>query len=225
MYFVVDGRTGTVINSLEESWTSAVPRQASGRIGGLGFSAGDFMATTYDMVPVPEHNLVFLFDHQADKEIVMALDSQTGELLWRSDEYEFSLAKYTVGVSRAADAIGGRLASLLGGSHESEDEGERRFRQVRFLEKVFMPVPGSDLLAFKTFEGLYFIHPRTGEVEVHIPDFQGAGLADIQELENGDLLVLSGAQSIVMSMGAGFEYHLARISPLGNVRWKQSHSG
>lgn len=222
--YLISGSDGRVVNSLEESWMEAAARGVT--FGGRGFSGtvGQFMASNYDVMPFPQHNMIMLFDYLANREVVIAMDSENGEVLWSSSDYEYSLNKYEALISAGADVIGRRLGNMLGGTHSQEDEETRRERQVRFLDTVAMDIPGTNYIAFKTFDGLYILDPRTGEEIGHVADFRGAGLADVIPV-NDDLIIVSGAGDIAGTFGSATAYDIARVSMRGDVRWKAEHSG
>lgn len=222
--YLISGADGRVVNSLEESWMQAAARGVTFGGRGFGGTVGQFMASNYDVMPFPQHNMVMLFDYQANREVVIAMDSENGEVLWSSSDYEYSLNKYEALISAGADIIGRGLANMLGGQHQGEDRETRRERQVNFLDTVAMAIPNSDYIAFKTFDGLYILDPRTGEQIGHVADFRGAGLADVIRVDN-DLIIVSGAGSIAGTLGGATAYDIARVSMNGDIRWKSEHSG
>src|SRR5690554_6832386 len=90
--YLLDGADGRVVNSLEESWLQALGR-TSVTVRGLSATAGQFMAANYDIKAFGQHNMLLLFDYQANREVVIAMDSVNGEILWRANDLEFSLNK------------------------------------------------------------------------------------------------------------------------------------
>lgn len=223
--YVLDGSNGRTINSMRDSLQTFLIRESQFQVDGRLVELNQFFASGFNMFPMPEQNVVFVFDFQGASEIVMALDSVSGEVLWASSDYKFSLNQYRGLVDRGADMIGSRLANMLGATHTAEDEEERREREVSFLNTVMQPVPDSDLVAFKTFSGLYLLNTRTGEQVAHVSDFRGAGLADVQRIGRNDLLVVAGARNITDTLGIATAYDVARISMDGEVCWKSEHSG
>lgn len=222
--YLLNGSDGRVVSSLAESWLENATRNMQVGARGISASMGQFMASSYDIVPISEHNLILLFDYQFGREIVVAMDSENGELLWSANNYEFSLNKYENLIATGADMIGQQLGRLLGAQHQGEDEQTRRQRQVNFLDTVVHPIPGTTNIAFKTFNGVYILNSRTGEEVGRVADFRGAGLAAVLAVGD-DLIIVGGARNVSLTLGVATGYDIARVSMNGQVRWKAEHSG
>lgn len=178
----------------------------------------------YDIATFDAANTFWMFDYRNAQERIVAVDARTGEQLWASSDYAYSLSKYEGLVQEAAGRVGRALAGALGAEHEAERPEERRARMAAFMKRVVHEIPGSRDVFFKTFDGLLLMDPRTGRVKARLSEFQGAGIADVQALPGGDYLVLSGHTSLAdLSFSQGNS--LARVRPNGQVRWMAQHSG
>ncbi|WP_111642446.1 outer membrane protein assembly factor BamB family protein [Marinimicrobium alkaliphilum] len=178
----------------------------------------------YDIAALEASSTFWMFDYRKAQERIVAVDARSGEQLWASSDYAYSLSKYEGLIQEAAGRAGRALAGALGADHEAESPEERRERMAAFMERVVHEIPGSQDVFFKTFDGLLMMDPRTGQVKARFADFHGAGIADVKVLPNGDYLVLSGHTSIAdLSFSQGDS--LARIRPNGQLRWLAQHSG
>ncbi|MBZ2188061.1 PQQ-like beta-propeller repeat protein [Alcanivorax sp. JB21] len=178
----------------------------------------------YDIAALEASSTFWMFDYRKAQERIVAVDARSGEQLWASSDYAYSLNKYEGLIQEAAGRAGRALAGALGAQHEAETPETRRARLAAFMERVVHEIPGSQDVFFKTFDGLLLMDPRTGRVKARFADFQGAGIADVHVLPGGDYLVLSGHTSIgELSLSQGNS--LARIRPNGQLRWLAQHSG
>jgi outer membrane protein assembly factor BamB len=217
--FLLDGNSGSIVMALEESaWEQQLRNIRIDRV----FS-GDFVSWQYDIVPLEHSNVILLFDFRFATEAVTGLDGTTGQTLWATTDFDYSLGKYMGLIEAGAANVGSRIARLFGADFQQESEEEKRERQVQFMERVVRESPNGDLIFFKTFDGLVIMNPLTGEV-INQVEFYGAGLAEVQQLDNGDYLVLSGASSL-SELALASQHSLARISPNGTLIWRANHSG
>lgn len=187
------------------------------------------MGWQYDIIPLEHSDVILLFDYRFATEIVTAINSATGEVLWESTDYSYSLGRYSSLIASAGTQVGSALATRLGGllggdvDHQSESSEDQRERQVRFMERIIRETPGHNLIFFKTFDGLVLLNAYTGERIARV-DFAGAGLSEVRELENGDFLVVSGPSDLG-DLALASDHSVARITPLGQVVWQARHSG
>jgi outer membrane protein assembly factor BamB len=220
---LLDGTDGSTVVALEESFWDLSLRNIEVNTAVGSFFSSDVIAGKYDIAPLHRSGVLLLFDFRFNTEIVTAVDAETGQELWQKQRYEYSLGKYSSLIERGASEVGSRLGGLLGADSEEESEEERRERQVQFMKRIVRESPDGQLIFFKTFDGLVILETRTGR-EVGKIDFSGAGLTEVQNLDNGDYLVLSGGADLAgLALATG--YHLARVTPSGSLVWRADHSG
>lgn len=230
--YVLDANNGQRVAAYPESFWDGFLR--GGTNVGVEVDAGGISESVslnsllwsevYDIAPLESSSTFWMFDYRLAQERIVAVDVRSGEQLWTSSDYAYSLSKYEGLIQEAAGRAGRALANALGAQHESETPEERRERMAAFMDRVVHEIPNSQNVFFKTFDGLILIDPRTGEVKAHLENFKGAGIADVQALPGGDYLVLSGHTSIGdLSISQGNS--LARIRPDGQLRWIAEHSG
>ncbi|WLD58907.1 PQQ-like beta-propeller repeat protein [Salinispirillum sp. LH 10-3-1] len=230
--YVLDANNGQHVAAYPESFWDGFLR--GGTNVGVEVDAGGvsesvslnslLWSDVYDIAPFESSSAFWMFDYRFAQERIVAVDARSGEQLWMSSDYAYSLSKYEGLIQEAAGRAGRALANALGAQHEAETPEERRDRMATFMERVVHEMPNSQNVFFKTFDGLLMINPRTGEVKAQLENFKGAGIADVQALPGGDYLVLSGHTSIGdLSISQGNS--LARIGPDGQLRWIAEHSG
>ncbi len=177
-----------------------------------------------NIIMLPQAGKVLILDYRGTTERVTAMDLETGEEAWQRTDFAYSIQQYEGLVDQAVEIVGGAIADALGAELETERPEDRRQRHRRFANQLVAEVDGGDGVLFKTFDGLVKLDTRAGSQRWHVEDFNGPGIADVQELDNGDYLVLSTGQDLYNLMAAE-EYNLARISRNGEVRWMTEHAG
>ena len=225
--YVLDGNTGKTLTAMSDSFWESVVGNISFRttmFGGLSGSTSDMIANAYSLIPLHHSGVVLLFDYRFDNEIIAALDMYTGEEKWKISDLNYSLGNYGTAVEKAATEVGKRLAGMIGGEHEEESDEERRDRQIAFMNKVIYPLQGEDAFFLKSFNGLLLIDAKTGDIKFSVDEFSGAGISDVNILENGDYLVVSGGIDLA-NLAVANGYHIARISPDGGLGWIAEHKG
>ncbi|WP_406672724.1 PQQ-binding-like beta-propeller repeat protein [Natronospira sp.] len=209
---IIDGHDGQVLGGFGE----AANWQMTISVGGT--EAYRLRAESSNALVLPEADLALMFDYHGARERITAVHLSSGDKAWHSQEYNYSLQQYEQIIGEAVD----RVAAALGG--EGESTLDQRKRQRHFAQHLARPVDDGEGLLLKTFDGLIKLDASTGFELWRLEDFQGPGIRSVETLDNGDYLVLSTGRDL-SRLQAAESYHLARISPDGEVRWKQEHSG
>lgn len=171
-----------------------------------------------------EANLLLILDYHGTDEQITAMDLRSGDQAWSVSGLNYSIQQYEETVRRAASGLGQALAGVLGGQASGESIGARRYRQRDFARGLAASVDGGKAILFKTFNGLVKLDAGSGRQLWRIESFNGPGILQLEELDNGDYLILSRGRNLAMLQAAS-AYHLARISPNGRVRWLSEHAG
>lgn len=222
--FMLDGNTGELIGGIGELDTSVGEqfRDAFNPVShGPGYSLNP---RSSNLVMLEGAGLLLVFNYERHTEQVLAIDLDSGEEAWLQDQYQYSIQQYEEIVSRATQAAGQTAAAILGGSGSGESSANRAERQRHFAQNLVAPVDNDEAILFKTFSGLVKMDSQTGEPDWRIGEFNGPGLLSVEELDNGDYLVLSSGKDL-SRLQVAEEYNLARISADGETRWITEHSG
>ncbi len=226
--YLIDGNSGQTVASMGDTfWESVAGNMNVESVNPiLSFSGNtrEMVADAYTLIPLEKSGVMLVMDYRFATESIVALDSQSGEEIWKRTDLSYSLGNYNTAIERFASSAGRKLADMLGGESEEEDPEDRRERLINFTKHVVYPVEGKDLFFLKTHGGLSLIDSKTGEIKFNSNEFNGAGIADVKELPNGDYLVLSGGQSLA-NLEISKNYHLARFSPDGEQVWMSDHLG
>ncbi len=223
---LIDGETGLPLKTYSDSFwqmmannleTTAVNRLIGGSLRG-----SDMVADAYNFYPLPEAGVMLLLDYRFTEEIIAALDVNSGEEMWRAEGLSYSGGHLTSAVEAAGGRAGRRLASMLGAQHEEESAEDRRERRVGFMEKVILPYKNGFFL--KTSDGFTFYDAGSGDIVFSVDGFNGTGISDVLQIESDDYIVLSSGRDIA-GITASSSYHIARISPEGDVLWQSDHNG
>lgn len=186
--------------------------------------AANLRPSSHNTLLLDEAGVLLVFDYHGTRERVTALDVGTGDRLWQLDDFNYSIQQYEEALRRATSMAANRLAAALGGSGSGESITERRERQRHFARGLAVAVDGGDAIVFKTFNGLVKLDSGNGRELWRVSSFNGPGILDLEPLSNGDYLVLSRGRDL-SRLQAASAYHLARISPHGEVRWISEHRG
>jgi|GEM_PF-2530238 len=222
--FLLDGADGELIGGigeLEESFSDQMRRAFNPVAGNPNYP---LEARNSNIVLLPEAETLLIFNYQHHSEKVTAIDISSGDKRWHSDEYSYSVQQYEELIRRATEAAGQAISSVLGGEGSGESAENRRARQYLFAQSLVESVDDGDAILFKTFQGLAKLDSETGNRLWQVPEFGGPGIQAVEILDNGDYLVLSTGQDL-SRLQAADAYHLARISPEGELRWISEHSG
>lgn len=186
------------------------------------------IADAYTLIPHESSNRMMLFDYRFFNESITALDIDTGDPTWQTWDHQFSMGKYSDLMALAHNTLAHAGAQAFGGEAQTLTDRDMRRNQVSFMNTIFYEVPDSDYFIFKTFDGLVLYDAAEGEQIWHVEEFDGAGLAGVEYLPNGDFVVLSSDSDFiggsVLDVDIADEYHLARISAEGEVRWMVEHN-
>lgn len=218
--YILDNETGAVIESMEEGfWESISPEV---RVGGVTFD--DLTSENYNLMPLGNTDIMLLFDYRYEEETITALDIGTGETIWQNSSYEYSLAKYSDVIEEVAERTASAVANALGGQAQTQSEYEKREQTHDFIQSIVYQVPESSDFLLKTFDGLVMMDGTDGSEKWQVSGFKGSGIADVDILDNGDFVVLGGGKDL-LNLEMASAYHLARISPDGELQWMSEHSG
>ncbi len=211
--FVVDGDTGAVIGGigeLNEDFSDQLRRAFNPVAGNPHYP---LEARNSNIALLPDTGMLLIFNYKHHSEHITAVDLESGDNRWHTDQYNYSVQQY--------EAIIRRVSQLAG---SGESYGDRRIRQYLFAQSLVASVDDGDAILMKTFRGLVKLDAETGNQHWRVPEFGGPGILDVKPLENGDYLVASTGQDL-MRLQAANAYHLARISPQGQLRWITEHAG
>lgn len=219
--YILNKEDGSVIHSMEESFWERIRPDIE--VGGITFDGA--ISDAYTLIPHHDTNSMLLFDYRFDEETVTALDITTGEEKWQNSQHNYSLAQYSDFLDIAEEAAGRALASAFGGQATGgRTTAEQRRSQVEFMNSIYFEIPGSDNFVIKTLDGIALFDGNDGTLQWEIDDFQGPGMTGLEVLPDGDLIVLSSGRNL-RDFEIASEYHLARISQDGEVRWISEHNG
>ncbi len=217
---VLDGRSGRVRwgEREEKSFFERIKDEA---VSVNGYTKSDFQAQKYQYMALREAGIVLLFDYDSDDDLIQAFDLQTGEPLWETTDYRWSLAKFNTFFAReVGNQVGAAVDQLLGGS----TSGSIAPLDKKFVRDLSVMLPERNLFLFKTLDGLVSLDLRTGEEQWRIPAFEGAGIKQVLVGPEGDLIVVSKSGESIMDTFAG-ENHIARIAPeRGELVWLAAYS-
>ncbi|MCP1726386.1 outer membrane protein assembly factor BamB [Natronospira proteinivora] len=222
--FLLDGSDGELIGGigeLEESFSDQMRRAFNPVAGNPDYP---LEARNSNVVLLPEAGKLLIFNYQHHSEKVTAVDIDSGDTQWHTDQFNYSVQQYEQHIRRATEAAGQALSTVLGGEGSGESAENRRARQYLFAQSLVESVDDGDAIIFKTFQGLVKLDAETGNQHWQVREFGGPGILDVATLDNGDYLVASTGQDLSRLQVAD-AYHLARISPEGELRWLNEHSG
>ena len=218
MFAVVDGASGDPIGVLGEG-------------GGLPvtISVGDTAAyrlqpASSNVITLADARIALVLDYEGTNERITAIDLDAGDKAWYRTDYRYSVQQYEETIRRTAAAVGQTLAAALGGEASGEDARDRRARQRHFAQHLAAEVEDGDAFLFKTFGSLVKMDADSGVEQWRVEAFNGPGILQVEELADGDYLVLSTPQNL-SRLQAADSYALARVGADGRVRWISEHAG
>lgn len=219
--YVLNKEDGRLVHSMQESFWERIRPDIV--VGGVTFDG--VMSDAYTLLPHYGTNTMLLFDYRFDQETVTALDLDSGEEKWQNSDHDYSLAQYSDIMDMVTEAAGEALAGIFGGQATGgRTTAERRRDQVEFMNSIYYEIPGTDHFVIKTLDGIALFDVTDGSLVWEVDDFSGPGLVGIEILPGGDLIVLSSGRNL-RDFEFSTEYHLARISQEGEVRWLSEHNG
>lgn len=209
---VKDGATGQVVWSEREQRSLGRALLSSGTlaIGGASIRPDDHAADEYSTVVLETDRTVLIMDFTMTTDRIRAFDLDSGDELWESTDFAFTLARYGAAAEllRGAGGVLGRSAAR---GVESQVSEETPF----YLEDLVLPVTGQNGFLFKTRDGLAMVDSRTGQQRWIADGIDGLGLAAVLEVSGGDELVVAN-----FAPGNRMSRQLARIAMAdGQVRW------
>lgn len=222
--YLIDGESGNFVAAVGADIELRDFVHAAVRVGDVTYRLDE--ATSHSLM-LPESNRLIIFDYDdyaSGAERVTALDLEAGEVAWHHTDYRYSLQQYSQLVEQATQRLADTVASFLGGEGHGETIYNRRERQRHFMRHTMAAVDDGEAILFKTFDGLVKLDAATGEELWQVEAFSGPGIHSVEQLDNGDYLVLSTGVDLGR-LQASDAYHLARISSDGEVRWLSEHSG
>ena len=176
-----------------------------------------------NIVVLPEAGLLLFLDFESLEDRITAIDLETGDMMWVSRDHEYSIQRFEGIIGEVRDRAAQTLASAFGGTAQTESAYAKRSRQRRFARNLAETVDDGDAFLFKTFDGLAKIDTETSQTIWQIEEFKGPGLQSVQILDDGDYLVASTGENL-SDYQVATAYHLARISPEGELRWLAEHN-
>lgn len=222
---LLDGETGQRVGSVQDTVWENLARSIDMTSGDFGLRSEEADGWEYTVAPLESPDVVMLFDFRFADELVMAMDATSGDILWDSNEFDYSLGQFSLGEAISQE-IGRAMAGAFGMNIESERATPEQARetQLAYMSILTHELPDRDEVLFQTVDGLVLLNARDGEVVARVESFSGPGVVDAEVLPDGDLMVLSGGRNhLDASMDDG--YHLARLSPTGELRWQAEHEG
>lgn len=219
---ILDGDDGAAVGAMgDESILDRI--RVTVRMKGTPLAA-TLRPGSHNTLLLDEAGVLLVLDYEGTREQITALDVDTGDRLWQLDDFNYSIQQYEETLRRATAMAADKLAAALRGRGSGESIIERRERQRHFARGLGVAVDGGDAIVFKTFNGLVKLDAASGRERWRVNSFNGPGILDLQQLSNGDYLVLSRGRDL-SRLQAASAYHLARISPGGKVRWISEHGG
>lgn len=222
---LLDGETGRRVGSVQDTVWESLARSIDMTSGDFGLRSEEADGWEYTVAPLESPDVVMLFDFRFDDELVLAMDATSGDILWDSNEFDYSLGQFSLGEAISQE-IGRAMAGAFGMNIESDRATPEQAReaQLAYMSILVHELPDRDEVLFQTIDGLVLLNARDGEVIARVESFSGPGVVDAQVLPDGDLMVLSGGSNhLDASMDDG--YHLARLSSTGELRWQAEHAG
>lgn len=212
-----DGSTGEVVwgerhrRTLGQTLLSA----STFGIGSAQVSPGDYDADEYATVLVHEDGTLLILDFTMRTDRIRGFDLTTGDELWETDAYSFTLTRYEA-VSDALRSAGGILGRTAATGMDRQMDGETPF----YLEDLILPVPGTGGFLLKTRDGLAMVDSRTGEQRWVAAEIDGLGVSALTTIDGtSDLVVANYVPR------DGQSRQVARISTAdGTVRWATDYA-
>ncbi len=221
---VLNAIDGEPLWSTREDFEGRILRATTFTAFGATVGGGELQAQYLKYHLLDEAGIALIFDHRLGNEIVAGVDIHSGEELWSTQNYSYSIEKYSPLIDRVAEEAGGLLARALGGEVEKEPREERMHREIQFIDNLILPLYGQEAFLFKTFDGLVCIETETGHERWRIEDFSGPGLNDVIYINDQEILVVSSDAGIFGRMMQ--THHLARVNvESGELIWLEEHNG
>ena len=217
-FAVVDGANGETLGVLGEG----------GRLQ-VTIAVGDTAAyrlrpDSSNVLTLADAELALVLDYEGTRERITAIDLASGDKAWHRTDYRYSVQQYEETIRRAAAQAGGAIADALGGEAHGEAIDDRRRRQRHFAQHLAVSVDDGGAVLFKTFASLVLLDAQTGGERWRVPAFNGPGILQVEEIDNGDFLVLSTPRNLARLQIAQ-AYSLMRVGRDGQVRWVSEHAG
>lgn len=224
----LDGATGEAIATKGEDFFNSIRVSVNLKVT----SASGFAADTYVLLTLDKARTLLVFDYQYGTETVTALDIDSGEELWRSNQFKYSFEKYRPAVNAVSRGLLEPLARAIDRKNGGKTEvieptlEERLTDEYKFVRNLVVPTADGSAFYFKTFEGVFLVDAKSGKVHWSLPGFQGQALSQVIELPDGDVLLLSGDSVFLTGGSSMFTHHLARVhGKSGKLRWMSEQSG
>ena len=220
---ILDGEDGEALSAMgDEGFVDWV--RVTLQVKGTTLLSANLRPDMHNTRMLEQANLLLVFDYEGTRERITALDMDSGAQRWQVEDLDYSLQQYEETLRQLDFMVSSKLSEMLGGTADTESATERRERHRDFAEGLARAVDGGDALVVKTFDGLVKLDAAAGEEIWRVEDFEGPGILELQELADGDYLVLSRGRNL-SNLQAADNYHLARITPEGQLKWISEHSG
>ena len=225
-FILLGGQQGSALRQEPESkgiggmFKSMVKESISIEIEGIEITDLFSEADRFSFAFLDFADAMIILDYTSDSDIIRMVDMATGEELWKSEDYQWSLARYQ---NIAGEISKGLLKNVgLGAAAASGISGAEMTRE-RFAQNLVTPVPEQNAILFRTTDGLLMLDARTAETKWKMDDYEASGINNLIYLEESkDLLFVTYVSRLFDAMDTSRQ--IMRVDAAdGTVKWSTKY--